>query len=325
MAQGSFIISLDFELAWGVRDVVRIRDKREHFLRARESIPEVLRLFASHEVHATWATVGFLFARDKRHLMEHLPSVRPSYTVPRFDPYLALSDVGEDERSDPFHYAPSILQAISETPGQEIGSHTFSHYYCLEDGQTLSAFEADLDAARAIGAPFGEVTSSLVFPRGQYNPTYRHVLRRHGVRTYRLPSSFFAYRPRQAGRETFARRALRLVDSYLPLGGFHTDKPVRDSDGVVALRAGLFLRPFSPVRRRLEPARLRRLKRAMRHAASKGRDFHLWWHPHNFGAHTAENLQILEEVLREYRTLRERHAWASLNMAEASGSAGSPP
>ena len=322
MGDGSFIISLDFELHWGVRDVVNLRDKRDHFLRARESIPEVLRIFANHEVHATWATVGFLFARDKRHLMAHLPEDRPSYSVRRFDPYLALANIGEDERSDPFHYAYSLLQLISDTPGQEIGSHTFSHYYCLEHGQTRTSFEADLEAARAIGAAFGDVTAALVFPRGQYNPQYRDVLSVHGVRTYRIPPKFRPYQPRRASEENLAYRALRLVDSYVPLGGYYGDLPAPDPDETVPLQAGLFLRPYSPSRRLLEPIRLQRLKTAMRSAAQEGRDFHLWWHPHNFGTHTAQNLATMREVLDEYRLLQERYAWPSLNMGEAARVAG---
>lgn len=321
MTRGSFIISLDFELHWGVRDVLTLSAHKDYFLRARDAIPELLRIFREHEVHATWATVGFLFARDKRHLMAHLPERRPTYADRRFDPYPALGDIGEDEGRDPFHYAPSLLHAISETPGQEIGSHTFSHYYCLERGQTVEAFEADVEAARAIGEPFGSVTDALVFPRGQYNPNYRDALARHGVRAYRVSPEFPPYRPRRAGDENVAHRGLRLIDSYIPLGGSYGDEPSPDPSGTVALRAGLFLRPFSPRRRRLEPLRIRRLKRAMRDAAVVGRDFHLWWHPHNFGTHTAENLALLAEVLREYRVLRERCGWPSRTMTEAAAKA----
>lgn len=316
MGKGSFIISLDFELYWGVRDVVSLAQTKDHFLRARASIPEVLRLFEAHGVHATWATVGFLFARDKRQLVDHLPSERPDYRDPRLDPYAVLDDVGDDERSDPFHYAHSLLQAIAEVPGQEIGSHTFSHFYCLEDGQTETAFDRDLEAAAAIGAPFGAVTDSLVFPRGQHNPAYRSVLERRGVRAYRVPSPFFAYRPRRAHADTLGRRGLRLLDSYLPLGPSTSNPSALERSGPQPIRSGLFLRPYSPARRRLEPLRLRRLKRAMREAASTDRDFHLWWHPHNLGTHTRENLAVLETVLGEYRVLRERHGWASRNMGE---------
>jgi hypothetical protein len=321
MAQGRFIISLDFELHWGVRDVVSVSEKKDHFLRARDAIPEILRLLQDHEVHATWATVGFLFARNKRHLLDHLPEIRPEYAKCRLNPYSFLDEIGDDERTDPFHYAPSILHAIAEVRGQEIASHTFSHYYCLEDGQTKQAFEADLQAAAAIGEPFGRVTESLVFPRGQYNPAYRSAFGTLGVRAYRTSPAFYPYRPRRADDENLAQRSLRLLDSYVPLGGAHGDEPSPDPGGAVPLRAGLFLRPYSPSRRRFEPIRMRRTKRAMRDAARRGHDFHLWWHPHNFGTHTSQNLAILREALDEYRMLRERYSWPSRNMGEAADEA----
>lgn len=315
--QGGFIISLDFELHWGVRDAASIANTKDRFLRTRQVIPEMLRAFEEHEVRATWATVGFLFARDKRHLLEHLPEVRPHYSQHRLDPYSSLDDVGDDERSDPFHYAPSLLRAIADVPGQEIGSHTFSHYYCLEDGQNEQAFEADLRAAAAIGEPFGNVTESLVFPRGQYNPAYRSALAKLGVRAYRRPPRFFPYHPRRATDEHLGHRGLRLLDSYVALGGAHGDHARPDPNGTVPLRAGLFLRPYSSSRRSFEPARKRRIRRAMEDAAKRGRDFHLWWHPHNFGSDTRENMKVLRETLTDYRILRERYGWPSRNMGDA--------
>jgi peptidoglycan/xylan/chitin deacetylase (PgdA/CDA1 family) len=315
--QGGFIVSLDFELHWGVRDVVSLREKRDYFLAARDAIPHALRAFEANGVHVTWATVGFLFARNKRELTEHLPDPRPRYANPRFDPYPMLDQIGEDEERDPFHYAPSLLHAIAEVPGQEIASHTFSHYYCLEDGQSQLTFRADLEAARAIGERFGTVTQSLVFPRGQHNPAYVEEMAAHGVRAYRVPPVFYPYRPRRADDETLAHRALRLVDSYISLGGAYGDDPRPDNRGMVPLRAGLFLRPYSSTRRQLEPLRMKRLKRAMTSAARAGVDFHLWWHPHNFGTNTTRNLAMLNEVLTHYRALRDRYGWPSSNMGEA--------
>lgn len=317
MSFGSFIISLDFELHWGVRDVVPLADTRDHFLRARESIPEVLRIFEEHEVHATWATVGFLFARNKRQLMDHFPDVRPEYDDERLNPYSAMEEVGEDERDDPFHYAGSLLDAIAEARGQQIATHTFSHYYCLEHGQSQEAFVADLQSAAAIGERYGKVTEALVFPRGQDNPQYRSALKSVGVRALRTPPSFLPYRARRAGEERLAYRGLRLLDSYLPLGGHYGAQARADADGLVALRAGPFLRPYSSSLRHLQPIRMHRLKSAMRDAGRRGRDFHLWWHPHNFGTHTSENLAMLRDLLGEYRVLRERYGWPSRNMGEA--------
>ena len=321
MAQGGFIISLDFELHWGLRDVVPLEQAKDHFLRARESIPAVLNLFAQHGVHATWATVGFLFAKNKRHLLDHLPTRRPQYTNRDLSPYPLVEEIGEDERSDPFHFAPSLLETIAGVPGQEIASHTFSHFYCLEEGQTEEDFEADLQAAAAIGERFGKVTSSLVFPRGQYNPAYDAAVSRHGVVAYRVPASFYPYRPRRKSEERLVHRGLRLLDSYISLGGAGSNETPHAGAGPVSLPAGSFLRPYAPSRAALEEIRIRRITRAMRDAARGGRDFHLWWHPHNFGSYTGQNLAALGAILQEYRALRESHGWPSRNMAEAAAHA----
>ena len=54
----------------------------------------------------------------------------------------------------------------------------------------------------------------------------------------------------------------------------------------------------------------------METAARSGRTFHLWWHPHNFGARTEQNLAVLETVLRTFEALRDEHGMESRTMAE---------
>ena len=61
---GALVISLDFELHWGVRDKRPVDGPyRENLLGAREAIPQMLDLFEEFGVAATWATVGFLFRK----------------------------------------------------------------------------------------------------------------------------------------------------------------------------------------------------------------------------------------------------------------------
>ena len=63
---GALVISLDFELHWGVRDKRPVDGPyRENLLGAREAIPRMLDLFEEFGVAATWATVGFLFAKNR--------------------------------------------------------------------------------------------------------------------------------------------------------------------------------------------------------------------------------------------------------------------
>lgn len=214
MAQpGALVISLDFELHWGLRDITGVDGYRENLLGVREAIPAMLERFGAHRVHATWATVGFLFAQGREDLIAHLPELRPTYGDARLSPYGDIDGLGRDESEDPFHFARSLLDAIAATPDQEIASHTFSHYYCLERGQTLAQFRADLLAARSIGAEFGAVIGSLVLPRNQWNPAYASVLAELGVQAYRVNRDHWCHRARRAGAEGLGVRGARFADS----------------------------------------------------------------------------------------------------------------
>ena len=55
----------------------------------------------------------------------------------------------------------------------------------------------------------------------------------------------------------------------------------------------------------------------METAARTNRTFHLWWHPHNFGAAPAQNLEVLRIILRAYQELNDQFGMESQTMAEA--------
>lgn len=314
MATGKFVISLDFELHWGVRDHTTVGRYKENLLGVRKAVPAMLALFARRGIAATWATVGFLFAETKKDLERFFPRLLPTYTDRSKSPYEAMSEVGTDEVHDPFHFAPSLIRAIAKTPGQEIASHTFSHFYCLEPGQTPEQFEADLEAAAAIGSSFGDTCGSIVFPRNQLGPDYLDVLRRRNVRAYRSNGTHWAYRAE--ANENVGRRAFRLADAYVPLSGARVNGVARGSS-LTDIPASAFLRPYSPRLRRLDTLRYRRLCSAMTRAAETRRTFHMWWHPHNFGRHPSENLAFLDRIIDHFDDLRRRHAMVSVTMADA--------
>lgn len=313
---GALIVSLDFELHWGVRDHTPEDAFRARARRTREVIPLLLELFTAFDLHATWATVGILFAKGREDALAHAPRERPTYRDQHLSPYGELERAGNDEERDPARFASSIVAAIARTPHQELGTHTFSHFYCLESGQTAAQFRADLHAARAIGAGLGDVCGSLVLPRNQWNPEYLTVLKELGVRAYRTHREHWAYSPR--ARETRGRRAFRLLDAYVPISG-HGDLPWPTTpcgDEPVAIPATHFLRPRSRRLRHLEQARIERLVADLERAARAGRVVHLWWHPHNFGADTEANLALLEVLLWNVERLRRSDGLLSLTMGE---------
>jgi hypothetical protein len=316
--RGAFVISLDFELRWGVRHRCTNGGFDAKLIGARKAIPRILTLFEEFDVAATWATVGFLFARSRSERERISPRLRPAYGDETLSPY--ADQTGEGEADDPLHYAASLIDAIYLTPRQELATHTFSHYLCLESGQTAEDFRADLLAAQSIAAARGMRLTSIVFPRNQRNPAYDHVLIDCGITAYRgNPRSRMWRFVDGADGDRPVKRLSRLLDTYVPVDGYNT-VPWRDivqPNGLCDVRASCFLRPYDPRLRGLEGLRLRRIATAMRAAAERGELFHLWWHPHNFGAHIDENLAMLRAILIEYVRCRERWGMQSLSMAEA--------
>jgi len=317
-ASGAFVVSLDFELHWGVRDKWSLAEYRRNLLGVWDAVPALLALFRASEIHVTWATVGLLFCDDKRELLAALPERRPAYARPGLSPYDALAEVGDSERDDPFHFAPSLIRQIAATPHQEIGSHSFSHYYCLEAGQEPADFRADLEAAiRLTRTKLGLTPRSIVFPRNQVHAAYLAVCRDLGFSAYRGNLDTWLYRARADEDESHVRRAVRLVDAYVPLTGRNARPLTSAEAGPRNVLASRYLRPYAPGLRHLEPLRLRRIERDLRAAAVRGHVFHLWWHPHDFGIHLRENLAVLRHILACFGRLREGYGMESLPLAEA--------
>jgi hypothetical protein len=323
---GAFVISLDFELHWGMRDHTEQHGAAaDDLVRSRDTVRQLADLFAERSVRATWATVGFLFARSRQELTPFLPTVRPRYTTRALDPY--SEDLGEDEASDPLHFAGSLVRHLAGTPGQEVASHTFSHYYCLEDGQDEESWRADLLAAQAMGASLGLSMRSLVLPRNQWNPRYASTVRDCGFSCYRGPQPSWGHEAQKTETTGLARRAARLADTYAGLTPPPTaawDELVEDS-GLCNVPASAFLRPYSARRRALEPLRRTRLVAGLRQAARRGRVFHLWWHPHNFVAHPVESFDLLRHVLDESARLGASDGLTSLSMGDVAAALDGAP
>ncbi|MFK7891732.1 MAG: polysaccharide deacetylase family protein, partial [Granulosicoccus sp.] len=242
---GNFLISLDFELMWGVRDHRSVADYGDAVLGGRIAIPEILTRFQSSGIRATWATVGLLFARNRDEMLEYAPKILPGYANSTFCPYRELENgsVGENERLDPLHFGLSLIDQIVETPGQEIATHTYSHYYCLESGQTNTAFEADLLSARAIAEKRGLTLRSLVYPRNQNAPEHAQIAAALGIDVYRGDAPGWLYRSRSNDRVKLPLRLLRILDGVLPISNTLSLKHTKN--GIATnVPASRFLRPW---------------------------------------------------------------------------------
>src|SRR5690606_4001771 len=209
-----FVVSLDFELHWGRFDKTSMVGNESYYRQAREAVPKILRLFEEFEIEATWATVGMLFAANREEWCHYRPADEPGYQNSRFSPYDWLAN---NRVQDEFLFAPDLIGKILGTKGQELGSHTYSHYYTLEKGQTEQQFRQDLRAAQRIAVEkFGIGLSSLVFPRNQFNRRYMGISREEGFTAVRSNPTDWYWN--DTSRETLAKKVFRTADGFFPVG-----------------------------------------------------------------------------------------------------------
>jgi peptidoglycan/xylan/chitin deacetylase (PgdA/CDA1 family) len=318
---GQFVISLDFELLWGVWDVTTIERYGANIIGVQQVIPRLISLFAAYNIKATFATVGFLFAKDKTTLLNSIPDIKPTYSNADYNVYnKQIPLLGNNEQDDAYHFGFSLLQQLKNSP-HEIGTHTYSHYYCLEEGQTAQQFTADILAAKKIAEKEGVQLKSFVFPRNQVNEEYLDLLLANNIIAYRGNPTSWIYKPRRFTAEVPFIRMCRLLDTYLPISGYNTHIIKKENGLPVNVPASRFLKPYVPVLSFLERLRMHRIKKEMTKAAQNNELYHLWWHPHNFGVNLEQNINFLTELLKHFTKLKEKYGFINLTMQQVADAA----
>lgn len=310
--RGRLVISLDFEKYWGMWSDTELANYKANLVNVDHVVLRLLKLFSKRNIHATWAVVGLMFHENESQIKNYLPESTRFYTETILNPYDYI------ERADlepKFHFAKNLIGEISNTPHQEVASHTYSHFYCLEDGQTEINFRQDLELFRKVSVLNGYNASTIVFPRNQANPDYIPILREFGINAYRGNEKHYMYEAVKTNKNYALKRALRLLDRYINISGHNTYR-LNGVMEVYNVRASRFLAPYSERSKFLEPLRIRRIKQSMTYAAKNGEIFHLWWHPHNFGNNVSKNMDILTKLLDHYDYLNQRYGMKSVNVAE---------
>jgi peptidoglycan/xylan/chitin deacetylase (PgdA/CDA1 family) len=318
--EGIFTISLDFELHWGVFDKKNREARRNCYENTLRIIPEMLQLFSKHDVHVTWASVGSLFAKDQLEWHQFKPANEPAYENPIYSAYHYVKLNGLEEKVNWAHFAPGSIAEILKYPGQELGTHTFSHYYCLEKLRGEDAFAADLRSVQKAAAKFNTSTRSLVFPRNQFNPDHLKTCYKNGITTVRSNPVDWFWSPVADTGGNLIRKIFRTGDAYLPLASRRTSYSINSIKQVpgepLQLPASRFLRPWYPRYKSVNSLVLNRVMAEMKTAAMKKECYHLWWHPENFGDFPEQNMENLRQILNHYTECKKRYGMKSWNMGE---------
>uniref|UniRef100_UPI004048215D hypothetical protein n=1 Tax=Roseivirga sp. TaxID=1964215 RepID=UPI004048215D len=303
----SFIISLDLELYWGVCGSRSLKSYQSNLKGVGLAVDGILGLFSEYDIRATWATVGFLFLNNENERRERIPEHLPCYDSPNDSTYSIAAKLIE-ENQDCF-YLPNIIDKLKAS-NQEIGSHSYSHFYSLNNLNSDQAFYDDALFFNQVSQPFCQV-KSYVFPRNQVSESHLCVLSQFGLRTFRGNDANRIYE-----KKGYLSKALRFLDSYLPVYGSHGITPYKHSSGLVNVPASTFLRPYNTRISTLNHLQLVRIKNAMTKCALNGQSFHLWWHPHNFGINLEQNISMLKVILEHYELLSKKYGMTNKVMGD---------
>ena len=287
LERGTFVVSLDFELAWGTRGRPSA-DKVSRYLEGtRPAIDRMLQLFQQYEISATWVMVGgLLLGGSSRH---------PLLSDARYD------DIPSgDCRSEPNWYAEDIVQKIRvcDVP-QEIGCHTLTHMYVNESSESRQQLDWELSEFVKLFEQQGlPKPVSFIFPKH-----YMHhfdLIAQHGFKCYRGPETgWFERLPKAA-----VRGAFRLLNSRLrraPVVGLPSPSP----EGLVEIPSSHFYAPFQSVGKYVSlNDRVAQAIAGLNAAAKRKKIYHLWTHPFNMGVDTDSLLDGLESILQHFQTLR---------------------
>jgi len=315
MEKPILLVSLDFELYWGVCSSRVFDEYKDNISGARKAIPRLLSLFTKHNIHATWATVGFLFAKDYEEAKKFFPKGQslPTYENQIVNSYNCFKSMASDNNYNQYFYADSLIKEIIQTEGQEIGSHTFSHYFCKENGQTVDQFREDIESAKRIAIDKGINLHSIVLPRNQCAPQYTKELNKLGFSSYRDEENDWIHTKVKCRP---LMRLLRLLDVYFPLTGQGGYIPKKEN-GIWNFTGSRMYKPYYKPLAFMDGLKIRRIKKQMHHAAKNNLVFHFWWHPHNIGVRTDYHMKRLEDIFCYYDKLKEKYGMVSMNMQEA--------
>ena len=303
--------SLDFELRWGLHDVLRMDPDayRKNLEGARVAVPELLHLFVERGVRATWATVGALLCRDWDEYFLRAPSP-PRYANPRLAFARAYADL---DPGGTLHFAPDLVRSVAVAHGQDLGTHTFSHIYLGEMGVMHKDAEADLAAVNLLFREvFGQTPTSLVFPRNQV--AFLDFYRANGITAWRDNEASWYHSLTQHAEHPLVR-GRRLADALNPL---HTRGGRFSAGGTTST---LFVRVNLP-----ELAWKMHLAKIAAEArrAKSGEVLHFWLHPHNIGGNVRRGIARLSQVLDVLDRCLSRPFYVYMRDLALSAAASSP-
>ncbi|MBM3281236.1 MAG: glycosyltransferase [Candidatus Harrisonbacteria bacterium] len=281
-----FILSLDVELAWGMKGSKRFFHQYE---KKREVVDKLLQLFEKYDIPATWAVVGHLFLDSCAPVsgVKHPEIIRPKKEGTNdwfeIDPCTSIT-------THPFWYGKDIVGKIIKSEKQELACHTFSHVYMDFPSLTKDWFESELAECQRLAKDHGRSLTSFIFPQNKIR--FVDSLAPHGFTAYRAPDDNW-----YSSLRGLLKRIAHVIDDYLCLP-VRSVLPYKDNDLIAIPGSYFYVHKVGWARFLPVSFRVKKAKWGIDDAIETGKIFHLWTHPFNLTDKDGKLLAGLEEILR---------------------------
>jgi hypothetical protein len=292
---GTFVLSLDTELAWGSFD----KNLHAKLVRAaawenREGIPRLLDLLCRERISATWAFVGHVTLDRCSGHAEFEPVKYDWYSGDWFE-----HDPMSDESRHPEWYGRNCFLKVLRAPHpQEIAFHSFSHVVFGNPGTPSRRAMQEFSACQKIAREFRIRGDVFVYPRNRVG--FLGELREAGFRTFRAPDV-----ARFRTRHDTINGVWSVLADFFSVGPLPV-APYMEA-GLVALPGSMMLRSMDGWRRCI-PYRSRsaRIMKGLERCIREGGVFHLWFHPINLYSEQEKMFELVEECMSQIGLLRDR-------------------
>ena len=279
---GKVIISFDFEIGWGdVTNGVWLKRQNDGvFKKLRKVLPRMLSLMDSHEIPATWATVGAMVEAPADRDFSHLTSDQASIIRNS----LAMGE------ADSFDGADLFEMVVEARQNHSIACHSYSHIPFDFEGVSGQFVRQELDRFGSVLGKYNLTSDFLVFPEnteGFYTEIFDAGYQRVRVQ----PEHFFS------------NRYLYLVSTpFIPPP---PSREIGTDIGLVRHYGSMLF--YDADRPHRIPLLNRRLSLGLSQVVKYKTDLHIWAHPFNF-AESDGLLACFESMLVKLARLRDKGA-----------------
>jgi hypothetical protein len=294
--KGTFVLSLDTELAWGSFDLGLTEMLRDDFGNTRGCITRLLDLLEKYQIQATFALVGHLMLDEcsLEHGVKHENIVRPRFRW--YDKDWFAEDPATNIREDPIWYGTNILKQIREAqPEHEIASHSFCHIIYGDTGCSEASVGSDLAACVEAAKTHGLSLTTFIYPRNSVG--HMALLRKYGFTAYRGKSNEWY----NAVKSRRLRQICHLADEFLCIGP-STSLPQTDEFGLCNTAGNMLYLSRSGIRRFIPiSSRVHKAIKGIDRAVETGEVFLMWFHPYNLASDPDGLLLGLDKVFAYVR------------------------